>query len=729
MKPAVTLAASLAAISMAIAPIAAQARDKDKTAFPKVEDPVSFPNSERQYDAVFSGRPAVQRVRVPGGTFISRPMNDLAPQSLVSKQVVIDIRSEVPTLADLQMLLEEQGVFMTIDYGSLYDAAEVDGQVGAFSAASRYQSIANSASAGSGIRSDNGSSVMGLGGPNRNLVGDNDTYENRGVEVEGSAGEEVDIASPDYSTAPQSPVLLKRVVPFRQFRGTVGELMRRLENAGNIAVWYQGGLVVGGARRYSISVLQQQDIVQSVVNELRRLGATNVVGSVGAGQVFYSAPPRTNAEVIDPYVRRLSGNLSEITMQVALVSVAMSRDAERGFDWSVFNLGYGTNVTTGPQAAGSGGDGGMGGGTTAPPPLGNGAFTLSPNAFDANLGDIFGTGKILTVAGAIKFLSQMGQTSVAQNVELRTLSGSPVILRSGEDIPYVSGVGSNFAGGTSGGVAQSAETERLGTGLTLNVDPRYDWSSGIVTMDIGLKLVDLVEFVQLDAGNQLGTLTQPRTREQGINSILRVPAGQTTILGGIRRELSGEQKTGPFGLFGIGSKSRQHEVFWLFAVVRPVVTVYETADSPIAPRSILDTRTTVNPYDEGSYGVAGVAGQTAPYGTDPQTTLEGGLNSYYYQGGFTPANRIPAGVTTAAPPAPRDVIVPGAGTQPEVNANLPGGSILRDPGVPGPGNNVEAIGSPVPVPAAGDVNETSRSNEPAANRSFIRPMTDQEKAN
>ncbi len=728
MKHAVTLAASLAAISMAIAPIAAQARDKDKSAFPKVEDPVSFPNSERQYDAVFSGRPAVQRVRVPGGTFISRPMNDLAPQSLVSKRVEIDIRSEVPTLADLQMLLEEQGVFMTIDYGSLYEAAEADGQVGAFTAASRFQSVANSASAGSGIRSNNTNATGGFG-TNGNMIGDNNSWENQGIETEGSAAEEVTIAGPDFSAAPQSPVLLKRVVPFRQFRGTVGELMRRLENAGNIAVWYQGGLVVGGARRYSIAVLQQQDIVQSVVNELRKLGATNVVGSVGAGQVFYSAPPRTNAEVIDPYVRRLAGNLSEITMQVALVSVAMSRDAERGFDWSVFNLGYGANVSRGPQPAGtSGGDGGMGG-STPPPPLGGGSFTLSPNAFDANFGDLLGTGKILTVAGAIKFLSEMGQTSVAQNVELRTLSGSPVILRSGEDIPYVSGVGSNFAGGNSGGVAQSAQTERLGTGLTLNVDPRYDSSSGIVTMDMGLKLVDLVEFVQLDAGNQLGTLTQPRTREQGINSLLRVPAGQTTILGGIRRELTGEQKNGPFGLFGIGSKSRQHEVFWLFAVVRPVVTVYETADSPLAPRSVLDTRTTVNPYDEGSYGVAGVMGQTAPYGADAQTTLDGGQNSYYYQGGFTPANRMPAGVTTASPPAPRDVIVPGAGTQPEVNGNLPGGSVLRDPGAPGAGFSVDAKAAPVPVPAAGDINETSRTNEPPANRSFIRPMTAEEKAN
>lgn len=725
MKPAVTLAASLAAITMAIAPVASMAKD-NKPAFPKVEDPVSFPSSERQYDAVFSGRPAVQRVRVPGNTFISRPMNDMAPQSLISKQIDIDLRSEAPTLGDLQMLLEAQGIYITIDYGSLYAAGDPNSRVGSFTAASKFQSIANEASAGRGISGDAGDGVYPMfGSGNSNAIGDNNDGENRGVEVEGASAEDEQINDRYIGRVePAAAVLSSRIIPFRQFRGTVGELMRRLENSGNIAVWYQGGLVVGGTRRYSVAVLQQQDIVQSLVNELRKLGATDVVGSVGAGQVFYSSPPRTNAEIIEPYMRRLAGNLSEVTMQVALVSVAMSREAERGFDWSALNFGYGANVTQGVDAmtASAGSD-------VTSEPLGNGVFTLSTDSFNANLGDLFGTGKIVSVAGAIKFLSQMGQTSVAQNVELRTLSGSPVILRSGEDIPYVSGVGSNFAGGSFGGVAQSAETERLGTGLTLNVDPRYDHSSGIVTMDIGLKLVDLVEFVQLNAGDQLGTLTQPRTREQGVNSILRVPAGQTSIIGGIRRELSSENKNGPFGLFGIGSKSRQHEVFWLFAVVRPVVTVYETADSPLAPRSVLDTRTTVNPYDEGSYGVPGVPGQVSVYPGGPQTDAPGGQPTYYQQGGFTPANRLPAGVTTAAPPAPREMIVPGAATAPEVNPNLPEGAVLRTPGAPGAGYEVVPAGAAVPVPPSGDVNEVAPTNEAPARGSFIRPMTDAERGN
>lgn len=721
------LTASAAVISMVATPVMAQSREKNRDR-QRVESPNSFPQAERNYDAMFSGRPAVQRVRVPGGLFISKPMNDLAPQSLLAKHIEIDIRSEVPTLSDLQMLLEIEGINITIDYNSLYEAAQVSSEVGSFTAASKYQQVANSVKGGTGVQQNGFGRGFGRGFGNN---GFNNGFDNGGfgdsnanVTIEGASSVEngeggVD-AIQQRQTEPTDrqtsgrPNFYNRILPFRYFNGTVGELMRKLENSGNIAVWYQNGIVIGGMRRYSVSLLQQQDIIQSVVNELQSLGAGQVVGSVGAGQVFYSAPPRTNNEIIEPYLRRISGNLSEVTLQVALVTVAMSRSDERGFDWSALNFGLGTDVT------GSGSDSGVDSGDVVTSQ--NGVFTINSNNFSANLGDIFGIDRVVSIAGAINFLSRMGDTSVAQNVELRTLSGSPVILRSGEDIPYVSGVGSNFVGGGfGGGVAQNTQTQRLGTGLTLNVDPRYDHTSGIVTMDIGLKLVDLVEFVQLDAGDQIGTLTQPRTREQGVNSILRVPAGQTTILGGIRRELNADQRNGPFGLFGIGSRQKQHEVFWLFAVVRPVVTVYENADSPVAPRSILDTRTTINPYDEGSYGVSGRPGPAIAAPNDPTTNNQGGVPTYYGQGGTTPANRMPAGVTTAAPPAPRGVVVPGASTPPEVNPYIPEGAVLRDPGAAGsnyeeraPIRRAEPVSGapvqpayPVPAPDQGAVRATA----------------------
>ena len=777
MKHAISFAASLAAVAVAIAPSPAIAR---KPQAPAVQSPVSFPQSERDYDALFSGRPAVQRVRVPGGLFLSRPVAGEAPQGVLSKMIEIDIRSEVPTLADLQMLLEAQGIPVTIDWRSLAAGADTKGRIDSFNVQSRYGCVTTSANVGTGISGGANGGVGGVGGASTGVgtggqggngqngsqtpcqpddlkgsFSDQEGYRDDvgNMPSQNGSAQGAQQAAAQTAAGPsnegadgagtalgrQAPAFYDRVLPFRYFRGTVGELMRRLENTGNIAVWYENGIVLGDVRRYSVAALQNRDVIQSMVNELRRLGAKDVLGSVGAGQVFYSSPPRTNNEIIEPYLRRLSGNLSEVTMQVALVTVSMSKAAEAGFDWSKLKIGYGGNVANVTDVA-----------TDKPIGLPNGTASLfGSDQFGANLGNIFGLNKILTVAGAIKYLSTMGNTNIAQNVELRTLSGSPVLLRSGEEVPYVDGVGAVAAGGLGGGSQQTAQTSRLGTGLTLNVDPRYDSSSGIVTMDVGIKLVDLVEFVQLNAG-QLGTLTQPRTREQAVNSILRVPAGQTTILGGIRRDLSVQSRNGPFGAFGIGSKTRQNEVFWLFAIVRPVVTVYETADAPVAPRSVLDTRTTVNPYDEGSYGAIGVPGPAVLNPGDPQTTTVGGTPTYYGNRGLTPANRSPAGVTVASPPAPRNIVVPNAATQPEVNGYLPSGSVQRDPGAPTLSGRVGVASTPTspyavaPVDVSrspvtsrqpsgattieGETNVPQAVNQlqtpsPQPKRSFVRPMT------
>lgn len=775
--PAVVMAGM---VSSAVA-TPAFAKDRSATKFAKVVEPNSYPEMERAYDGMFANRPAVQRVRVPGSFFISRPRDANLPGFLMDKRIEIDIRSSVPRLTDLQTLLDMQGVSLAIDRRSLSGLKDADPTVGSFTAASRYQAIANSANGNqnAGLGGNSGFGNGGIGGIGGigggvggglggfgGLSGGVGSSNTPAVTITGSAGGggggsgqdgqsglsggltggqasgRADKAA-EYGAIQGSgfqgsgeggaagaetdkgPAFYDRVLPFRYFKGTVGELVQRLENSGDLAVWYDHGLVLGEVRRYSVAIMQNIDISQSVVNELIRLGARDVVGSIGAGQVFYSAGPRINAELIEPYLRRISTNLSEVTLQVALVTVSMTKNAERGFDWSAFNLqlGNGTGSVNDTQ-----------------PQSGNGV--LNSSSFNA----VFGVGLAnpVSIAGAIRFLSRMGDTSVTQNVELRTLSGAPVVLRSGENIPYIQNVGSNVVGGLGGaGITGSTQTASLATGLTLNVDPRYDADTGIVTMDVGVKLVDLVEFVQLSAGNQVGTLSQPRTREQGLNSILRVPAGQTSIVGGIRRDLTSETKTAPFGLWGIGSRNRQREIFWVFTIVRPVVTVFETSDVPSVPRSILDTTTTVNPRAP-QWGRGPSELRAVPGGVEPVRQYDPATGSQPY----TPANRLPAGVVIAQPPAPRNLVVVSPGSPPEVvpAPAVPANTVTRIPVKPSvtlqvQGNAVTTEGAPVslplaPAPGTDPVIDvvpttvappvTATGSQQAPARSFLRPMTSAE---
>src|SRR3546814_12446543 len=101
---------------------------------------------------------------------------------------------------------------------------------------------------------------------------------------------------------------------------------------------------------------------------------------------------------------------------------------------------------------------------------------------------LFRSTRPLDITGAIKFLSQYGNTAVDQNVELRTLAGTSVNWRSGETIPYVSGVSATTSGlggighgghGLNGAIG-SAQTEKLEHGLTLHLAPNFEANGGLV---------------------------------------------------------------------------------------------------------------------------------------------------------------------------------------------------------------------------------------------------------
>src|SRR3546814_3130475 len=114
-------------------------------------------------------------------------------------------------------------------------------------------------------------------------------------------------------------------------------------------------------------------------------------------------------------------------------------------------------------------------------------------------------------------------------------------------LPISSGLGGIGNGGNGlNGAIGSAQTEKLETGLTLNLAPNFEANGGLVTVSFKLELTELIEFINLNAGNQLGSFTQPRTPEQKLDDIVRIPVGETVVLGGLRRHLASLHRNGPF---------------------------------------------------------------------------------------------------------------------------------------------------------------------------------------
>lgn len=397
-----------------------------------------------------------------------------------------------------------------------------------------------------------------------------------------------------WSNPTQGEDILQRKLPFLGFEGNVGELFSALRTGLGIVTWYENGLIyISNQERYAITLPQNKEVLDAVKDELKELGADNIVVSLRGGKVIYTASPTTQDQMIGPFLDRMARNLAVVNMQVAVVSLAINDTSETGFDWSKFQAafdktpdgmkklttasGSGSNSSSGTSSEVSEGAKGVEEGLVGTAvELAAGGLTMSTT----NLGHVFGIYGASTVAGALNFLSTFGNTNVTQNVSLKTLSGSTVKLQSGQEVPYVKGVSNTNSGDNTVG---SSETETVETGLTIEMSPFYDSDSEIVTVEVDVQLDAILDFVELSAGNQIGSLTQPLVQKQNMNDIVRIQAGKTTVIGGLQYDNESFSGNEPSFLRKklqhtnkvAGSRGRNVQRNALFIILRPTLTVYE----------------------------------------------------------------------------------------------------------------------------------------------------------
>ena len=436
-------------------------------------------------------------------------------------------------------------------------------------------------------------------------------------------------------TKDKSEDILKRKIPFVRYEGTLGNFLDSLRTAMGVVVFHENGLIyISDREQYSVVVPQNEEMLDSLSKELKDLGADDIVGSVRGGRIVYSASAAVQRDVIAPYLDRYSRNMALVTIQTALVSVSITDDSSTGFDWNKLKVAFdsrnsklsaltsGTSTTattasglvnpaTGLATTGLGATGlATGLGTTG---LGTGLGTAAGSAASSGIGlttvdpgrvmDLTKDGLVVSstslgrlggafgatsITGAIDFLSNFGSTKVDQNVQMKTLSGTEVKLRSGQQVPYVRGVqlsGAGYGNGYGnqyGGGLGSSLTDKVETGLTMEVTPYYDADAEVVTMEVDVKLKEILSFVELNAGNQIGTFTQPLTQDQELTDIVRIQAGRTVVIGGLQSDsetFTGVEPTalrnatasraGGSGVFG----NRSQKVKCVFRRSRPGIPI------------------------------------------------------------------------------------------------------------------------------------------------------------
>lgn len=365
-------------------------------------------------------------------------------------------------------------------------------------------------------------------------------------------------------------------IVINRFNGTVEDLLDTVSSIYNISFNYsRNGIVfVREKSEFLINIPQDEDIMSEILNGIQGLGAEDVETSLLGGTILYKASP-IQQKKIETYIKRFKENAAIIGLQVAVVTVTMDKNNNRGFDWGRMQAMFGPEVGSRRYAdrmSGSSSSSEEGGSSV----LGNSLSALKAFAEVSSSGTAMSVMKgDFSFNAVINYLSTYGQTRTNQSVLMRTLSGKEVSLRSGQSVPYVSGV-SNTSSGTSGNVSSSTETDTAQIGITLQLKPYFDSSSEMVTTEVSLELSSILSFLELSAGNEIGTITQPNTQEQSFTNVITIPAGESTIVGGITYESLSDNRTGIsyFEKAKIANKNETINRSAVFILLRPTVTVF-----------------------------------------------------------------------------------------------------------------------------------------------------------
>lgn len=402
---------------------------------------------------------------------------------------------------------------------------------------------------------------------------------------------------------------LDKTIYLNNFKGTVEDLFQVIGSINNISFNYQRNNIISIdlTSDYVIDIPQNSDIIAEMETAITPLGAQEIQSSIVGGTIMYKATYLANQK-IEKYVTRFSKNASVIGLQVAVMTVQLDKDSEKGFDWSKLNASIGNaNILKSDSDLPSSETGGVVNpttGVTTPVDTAT-ADALKGSTYGTSLknlqtlGAFTGTASTLRalngtfdITAVLNYLSTYGQTKTNQSVSMKTLSGKEVTLKSVQTIPYVSGINntSGYGGssggnsnGYGGGVSSGTETDEIEIGLTLDMTPYYDSDSGIVTVELELELSSLIAFIELSAGNQIGKLTQPQTQEQNFTNFMKLKAGESSIIGGVTYEQVSDNRNSISYLetSKIASQNQKVSKNAVFIMLRPTVTMFGDFDKEI----------------------------------------------------------------------------------------------------------------------------------------------------
>lgn len=264
-------------------------------------------------------------------------------------------------------------------------------------------------------------------------------------------------------------------------------------------------------------ITEQQNQQEAVTQTLTYREAASVIMNPETGTLAVRATSRQH-EKVSEFIETISGaSRRQVLIEATVVEVVLNDKYQSGVDWSALGLqglGYsfkqsftGANLTESPF------------------------FSLqyrNPNA--AAGGDISST---------LKLLNSFGNTRVLSSPKVMTLNNQTAVMRVVENSVYFTVQSTVTPGNSTTGagatISYNTTPNVVPEGFVMNVTPQVG-DNDIVNMNVRPSITRITSFVNdpnpdLGRAGVVSRVPQIQTRE--FETMLRIPSGQTALMGGL----------------------------------------------------------------------------------------------------------------------------------------------------------------------------------------------------
>lgn len=266
------------------------------------------------------------------------------------------------------------------------------------------------------------------------------------------------------------------------------------------------------------------------------IGDVHAIPSMGG--ITVRTTPSRMAQVRQ-VVQRFQQELSkQVLLDITVLEFRSNLGKDQGIDWQLLkNVGSGSLkfLIPGTTATATGNPAGL-------------AFT--------------GTGKWDGTTAFIKALEEQGTVSTQTPISMLTISGQPARISQTVTTPYLSNISTEV---TETSTSTSTTRDKVVEGVDMMV------SAKVQKEDVWLRITGKLTKIAGDTSETINnaTLRFIKTRSADLSFTNKLRYGQTVVIGSIKQQSTGADKSSNFGIDGLGMQSTKNETIETLVLLTP----------------------------------------------------------------------------------------------------------------------------------------------------------------